>query len=53
MTVPVFNTATVGTDPTPDFGASKKSQPIVRQIKFQGYEQRASFGINNNPNTAG
>ena len=49
MSVPVFNTATVGTDPTPDFGAAKKSQPIVRQIKFQGYEQRASFGINNNP----
>ncbi len=24
MTVPVFNTVTVGTDPTPDFGAAKK-----------------------------
>jgi len=35
---------------TPDFGASKKHKPRVNAISFgDGYEQRATFGINNNP----
>jgi phage-related protein len=34
---------------TPDFGASKKITPRVNLISFgDGYEQRATFGINNN-----
>lgn len=33
---------------TADFLASKKSKPIVSQIKYgDGYEQRQAFGINN------
>jgi len=39
-------------DFTPDFGAQKKSQPAVRAAKFgDGYEQRVTFGINQNPKT--
>ena len=35
---------------SPDYGASKSKKPIVKQIKFgDGYEQRATFGINQNP----
>jgi phage-related protein len=34
----------------PDFGAAKKIAPRVNAISFgDGYEQRATFGINNNP----
>jgi len=48
-----FNDATVGTSTggtTPDFGASKKSDPITRIVKFgDGYEQRLTFGLNQNP----
>lgn len=34
----------------PDFGATKKLSPRVNSISFgDGYEQRATFGINNNP----
>lgn len=37
---------------TPDFGAAKKLTPRVNLMKFgDGYEQRASFGINSNPQT--
>ena len=36
----------------PDFGATKKLQPKVNSISFgDGYEQRATLGINNNPQT--
>ena len=48
-----FNDATVGTSTggtTPDFGASKKSEPVVRRTRFgDGYEQRVTFGLNQNP----
>lgn len=48
-----FDDATVGTSTggtTPDFGASRKSAPAVRQIKFgDGYEQRLTFGLNQSP----
>lgn len=44
-----FNDATVGTSTggtTPDFGASKKSQPNTRTVKFgDGYQQRTVFGL--------
>lgn len=34
----------------PDFGAEKQNRPSVSNIKFgDGYEQRASFGINTLP----
>lgn len=34
----------------PDFGASKRITPRVRSISFgDGYEQRASYGINTKP----
>tara|TARA_S200002703_G_C3772044_1_gene237700 strand:+ start:841 stop:1200 length:360 start_codon:yes stop_codon:yes gene_type:complete len=45
-----FDQATVGTDVTPDFGAQVQSRPNVRSIQFgSGYQQRAQFGINQNP----
>jgi phage-related protein len=48
-----FNDATVGTSTggtTPDFGASRKSQPVVRKVQFgDGYEQRLTYGLNQNP----
>lgn len=48
-----FNDATVGTSTggtTPDFGLSKKSQPVVRTARFgDGYEQRVVFGLNQSP----
>ena len=48
-----FNDATVGTSTggtTPDFGASRKSAPVVRQVKFgDGYEQRLVYGLNQSP----
>ena len=35
---------------TPDFGAQNERKPITKVAKFgDGYEQRAQFGINNNP----
>lgn len=35
---------------SPDYGASKASQPSVRTVRFgDGYEQRLSFGLNQNP----
>lgn len=37
---------------TPTYGTTKISQPKVRVIQFgDGYEQRVSLGINNNPKT--
>jgi phage-related protein len=48
-----FDDATVGTSTggtTPDFRASKKSEPAVRAVKFgDGYEQRLTFGLNQDP----
>jgi phage-related protein len=50
-----FDDGTVGTSTggtTPDFGAQRKSQPVVRSAKFgDGYEQRVQFGINQDPKT--
>ena len=35
---------------TPEFGAQLTRQPVVKKATFgDGYEQRAQFGINNNP----
>lgn len=35
---------------TPTYGITKSSAPSVRQIRFgSGYQQRAQFGINQNP----
>jgi phage-related protein len=35
---------------TPTYGAQKTSQPRVRQVQFgDGYSQRISFGLNQNP----
>ena len=37
---------------TPSYGATKTSQPTVASIQFgSGYEQRVTFGINQNPKT--
>jgi len=34
----------------PTYGAQKASQPRVRQVQFgDGYSQRVSFGLNQNP----
>lgn len=34
----------------PDFGAEKSSEPKTRRIAYgDGYEQRLSFGLNQNP----
>ena len=34
----------------PDYGASQKAAPRVRQVQFgSGYSQRAQFGINQDP----
>ena len=45
-----FDDATVGVNVVPDFNAQKKSRPEVRIAKFgSGYEQRTTFGINQNP----
>lgn len=48
-----FDDSTVGTSTggtTPDFGAVKKSEPKIRKVQFgDGYEQRLSFGLNQNP----
>jgi len=35
---------------SPDYGARKNSAPVVRKVQFgDGYEQRTSLGINQNP----
>ena len=35
---------------TPTYGAQKTSQPAVRTVRFgDGYEQRLTFGLNQNP----
>ena len=35
---------------TPTYGAQKTSAPAVRTVKFgDGYEQRLTFGVNQNP----
>ena len=48
-----FDDSTVGTSTggtTPDFGALRKSRPNVRTLRFgDGYEQRLTFGLNQNP----
>ena len=45
-----FDETTVGADVCPDFQASKASKPEVKSAKFgSGYEQRTTFGINQNP----
>jgi phage-related protein len=37
---------------TPAYGASKSSAPKVRKTQFgDGYEQRITFGLNQNPKT--
>ena len=37
---------------TPSYSVVSRNQPSVRQVRFgDGYEQRASFGINTNPRT--
>ena len=35
---------------TPTYGVQKRSQPKIRTIQFgDGYEQRTTFGLNQNP----
>jgi phage-related protein len=35
---------------TPTYGIQKTSEPVVRKVQFgDGYEQRLSFGLNQNP----
>ncbi len=37
---------------TPDYKAEKRQKPNVQGVRFgDGYEQRATFGINTNPQT--
>ena len=36
-------------DYKPTYSVSKSSQPNVRVVRFNGYEQRVTFGINQNP----
>jgi phage-related protein len=52
-----FDDATVGTSTggtTPDFRASKKSEPAVRSVQFgDGYQQRITFGLNQDPKEFG
>ena len=48
-----FDDSTVGTSTggtTPDFGAIRKSNPTIRTTQFlDGYQQRVTFGLNQNP----
>ena len=48
-----FDDSTVGTSTggtTPDFGAIRKSDPNIRATQFgDGYQQRVTFGLNQNP----
>jgi hypothetical protein len=42
--------ATFPSTPAPAYGAEKRSRPAVRSVKFgDGYEQRLTFGLNQNP----
>ena len=37
---------------TPTYGVQKRSAPNIRKVQFgDGYEQRLSFGLNQNPKT--
>lgn len=37
-------------DISPDYGAQKSSAPVTRKVQFgDGYEQRLTFGLNQNP----
>lgn len=49
----IFNDATVGTSTggtTPDFGAVRRSEPVVRKVQFgDGYETRFTMGLNQDP----
>lgn len=37
---------------SPDYGLSKESEPAIREAKFgDGYSQRVTFGLNQNPKT--
>jgi phage-related protein len=37
---------------TPTYGVQKRSAPNIRTVRFgDGYEQRLSFGLNQNPKT--
>ena len=37
-------------DIAPDYGAQKNNAPVVRKVQFgDGYEQRLTFGLNQNP----
>ena len=37
---------------TPTYGVQKSSAPSIRKVQFgDGYEQRLSFGLNQNPKT--
>jgi phage-related protein len=48
-----FNDSTLGVaagQSMPDFGARRKSQPIVRKVQFgDGYEKRTIYGLNQSP----
>ena len=48
-----FNDATVGTSTggtTPDFGAVRRSAPVVRRVQYgDGFETRLTYGLNQNP----
>ena len=45
-----FDDATIGYPVCPDFGAEKRSAPKTRRTQFgDGYEQRTTFGLNQNP----
>lgn len=36
----------------PDYGLTKESEPKIREVKFgDGYSQRTTFGLNQNPKT--
>jgi phage-related protein len=42
--------ATFPATPAPSYGAEKRSSPSIRSVKFgDGYEQRLTFGLNQNP----
>lgn len=45
-----FDDATLGINTCPDFEATRSSAPKIRKTQFgDGYEQRLSFGLNQNP----
>lgn len=53
MASTTFNDAGASTSAggtTPTYGAAKTSAPVVNRVQFgSGYEQRVTFGINQNP----